>query len=382
MAAPIVIVGTGLAGYSAARGLRRLDPAVPLVMVSEDGGEFYSKPTLSEALTAGKTPATIPNNTAEQMAVQLKAVVRPRTVVTAIEPAAKRVKIDDEALAYSKLVLAVGAQQIRVPIAGDAADEVLTVNSLDDYARFRAALAGKQAVAIIGAGLIGCEFANDLSSAGYRVALIDIARQPLSRLLPAEAAALLMERLAASGVAWHLDTGVRSVDREGGALAIALTNGESLRADLILSAVGLTPRLGLAQAAGLRVNRGIVVDRLLCTSIPDIHALGDCAEVAGHVLPFVMPISHAARALAATLSGSATEVTYPAMPVVVKTPAWPTVVCPPPAGAAGEWRVTREPDGVKSLFVGAGEKLLGFALSGKATAERTKLAQQLAPVLA
>jgi len=99
-------------------------------------------------------------------------------------------------------------------------------------------------------------------------------------------------------------------------------------------------------------------------------------------MPFVMPIMHAARALAATLAGKPTLLTYPAMPVLVKTPACPTIVSPPAANAAGTWSVTADEESVKSLFVDAAGKLLGFALNGKATAERAALVQQLPPVLA
>jgi len=382
MTAPVIIIGSGLAGYSTARGLRRLDAGTPLLIITADGGEFYSKPMLSEAFAAGKTPETLPNSTAGQMAAQLKAIVRPRTSVTAIEPDQRRVRIGDEALEYSKLVLAIGAEQIGLPLEGDAAHRLLTVNCLDDYARFRGTLAAKTTVAIIGAGLIGCEFANDLSAAGFKVELIDIADQPLPRLLPPAGAALLKESLAAAGVAWHLGTSVKAADGNGDAIRITLADGAVITADVVLSAIGLRPRTGLAQAAGLKINRGIVVDRHLQTSAPDVYALGDCAEVDGLVLPFIMPITHASRALAATLAGKPTAVVYPAMPVLVKTPACPTIVSPPAHGVAGEWQVTREADGVKSLFVDGAGRLLGFALNGKATAERARLTQQLPPVLA
>jgi rubredoxin-NAD+ reductase len=379
--APIIIIGSGLAGYSTARGLRRLDAATPLLILTADGGEFYSKPTLSEAFAAGKTPETLPTSTAVQMTDQLKAIVRPRTRVTAIEPESKRVRIADEALEYSKLVLAIGAEQIRLPLQGNAIEHVMSINNLDDYARFRTLLAGKASVAIIGAGLIGCEFANDLSAAGYRVDLIDIADQPLPRLLPPAGAALLKEKLAEKGVNWHLGTTVKAVDGEADSLRLTLADGATITAGIVLSAIGLKPKTDLAQSAGLKINRGVVVDRYLETSTPDVYALGDCAEVEGLVLPFIMPIMHASRALAATLAGKRTALTYPAMPVLVKTPACPTIVCPPGIGAAGEWQVTQEGDSVKSLFVEPSGNVLGFALNGKATTERAKLTQQLAPLL-
>jgi rubredoxin-NAD+ reductase len=378
---PIVIIGSGLAGYNVARELRKLDKETPLTVITADGGEFYSKPTLSNALAANKTPAAIPLNTPDQMAAQINATVRIRTWITAIEPDDHQIRIGNEVLRYSKLVLALGADQVRLPLAGTAIDAVLSVNSLDDYARFRTAIEGRHCVAVIGAGLIGCEFANDLSATGHKVDIIDIAGQPLPRLLPPAGAALLQEKLAALGVTWHLATSVKAVDRDTSGIKLTLANGIAIVADVVLSAIGLQPKLELARAAGLKTNRGIVVNRYLETSARDVFTLGDCAEVEGLVLPFVMPIMHAARALAATLAGNRTAVSYPAMPVLVKTPACPTIVAPPATGAAGIWKVEHSADSVKSLYLDATGKLLGFALNGAATAERAKLARELPPVL-
>jgi rubredoxin-NAD+ reductase len=378
---PIVIIGSGLAGYNVARELRKLDHEVPITLLTADGGEFYSKPMLSNALASGKLPAAIPMNSAEQMAIQLNATVQPRTQVTVIEPAHRRIQVGEVAHAYAKLVLAIGAAQIRLSLGNGAAERILTVNSLDDYARFRDALHGRRRVAIIGAGLIGCEFANDLAAGGHTVACIDIADQPLPRLLPAAAGSFLQEKLAALGVQWHLGTSVTTVEGEAGAVLLHLANGQRVETDLVLSAIGLKPNISLAEAAGLAVRRGILVNRSLTTSHESIYALGDCAEVEGKVLPYVMPIMHAARALAATLAGKPTLVSYPAMPVLVKTPTCPTIVAPPAEGAAGDWVVERTADGVKSLFIDGAGKLLGFALNGAATLERAKLARDLPPVL-
>jgi rubredoxin-NAD+ reductase len=379
---PIVIIGSGLAGYNTAKELRKLDAAVPLVIIASDSSPFYSKPMLSNAIASKKTPAAIALNTPEQMAEQLKGAVRAHTRVDAIDTAAHTLKIGNETLHYSKLVLALGADQIRLPINGSGASDIQTVNDLDDYARFRTAIEGKKRVAIIGAGLIGCEFANDLAAGGYAVDIIDIAQQALGRLLPPEGGDMLKDKLSALGVQWHLGTSVQSVDAANGGYALTLANGATLQADIVLSAVGLKPRTTLAAAAGIKVNRGIVADRNLATSAPDVYTLGDCAEIEGMVMPYVMPIMHASRALAQTLAGKPTTVSFPAMPVMVKTPACPTIVAPPAIGAVGAWQVEATADGVKSLFNGADGKLLGFALNGAATAERAKLAPQLPPVLA
>ena len=379
---PIIIIGSGLAGYNTAKELRKLDTATPLVVIASDSSSFYSKPMLSNAIASKKTPSAIALNTPAQMAEQLKGSVRANTRVDAIDTAAHTLKIGDETLHYSKLVLALGADQIRLPISGSGAADIQTVNDLDDYARFRTAIEGKKRVSIIGAGLIGCEFANDLAAGGYAVDIIDIAQQALGRLLPPEGGAMLKDKLTALGVQWHLGNSVQSVDTAAGAYTLTLANGASLQADIVLSAVGLKPRTALAAAAGIKVNRGIVADRHLATSAPDVYTLGDCAEIEGMVMPYVMPIMHASRALAQTLAGKSTAVSFPAMPVMVKTPACPTIVAPPAIGAAGSWQVEATADGVKSLFNSADGKLLGFALNGAATAERAKLAPQLPPVLA
>lgn len=379
---PIIIIGSGLAGYNTAKELRKLDTTTPLVVIASDSSAFYSKPMLSNAIASKKTPVALALNTPEQMSEQLKGTVRAGTRVDAIDTAAHTLKIGDETLHYSKLVLALGADQIRLPITGSGAADIQTVNDLDDYTRFRAAIEGKKRVAIIGAGLIGCEFANDLAAGGYAVDIIDIAQQALGRLLPAEGGAMLKDKLSALGVQWHLGTSVQSVDSINGAYTLTLANGASLQADIVLSAVGLKPRTALAAAAGIKVNRGIVADRNLATSAPDVYTLGDCAEIEGMVMPYVMPIMHASRALAQTLAGKPTAVSFPAMPVMVKTPACPTIVAPPAIGAEGTWQVEATADGVKSLFTAADGKLLGFALNGAATAERAKLAPQLPAVLA
>lgn len=381
-ARPVVIVGSGLAGYTVAREFRKLDTATPLVIVTRDRGDFYSKPMLSNALAQGKGAAQLVNADRAGMASQLNAAIHADTVVTAIDPAAPKLTTSQGDIAYRDLVLAVGADPIRLPIEGDGAADVLSINDLTDYAVFRARLEGRRSVLIIGAGLIGCEFANDLFGQGYAVTLVDLADQPLGRLVTPGLGTALRTAFAAAGVDWRLGRSVQRIDRAGSGFRITLSDGEGLTADLVLSAIGLRPRLELAQGAGLATGRGIRVDRRLQTGMTHVYALGDCAEVEGLVLPFVMPIMHAARALAKTLAGQPTAVRYPAMPVVVKTPAYPVVVAPPAPGATGAWTETVTAGGVRALFHGPGGEPLGFALGGGAVAEKQALTPQLPPVLA
>ncbi|MCY1225829.1 Rubredoxin-NAD(+) reductase [compost metagenome] len=148
-----------------------------------------------------------------------------------------------------------------------------------------------------------------------------------------------------------------------------------------MSAIGLAPRVGLARAAGLQVAQGIVTDGYCSTSAPDVYALGDCAEVEGKVRPYVLPIMHAARALAATLCGEPTLVRFPVMPITVKTPAIPVVVAPAPA-EAGNWVIETSPDAdgdaLHALCVDPGDgSLLGFSLMGSATKKKAELVRQM-----
>jgi len=378
----VVIVGSGLAGYAVARELRKLDSDIPITMLSADHGGFYSKPMLSNALSTGKTPQSILNSDAVHMASQLKISIRAYCRVIAINQSKNTLTLaNGEEIFYDQLVLALGADQIRLPLQGNAVAKVLTVNDLDDYESFRDALIGKKQVSIIGAGLIGCEFANDLIATGYQVDVIDIGTQPLGRLLPPAGGAFIQQKLEAAGVVFHLNTATQSIDQIGQHLHLILNNGELIESDIVLSAVGLRPRTQLAERVGIQINRGIVVNRSLQTQFSGIYALGDCAEVEGKVLPFVMPITHAARALAATLAGNPTPVHYPAMPVMVKTPACPTVVSPPDFSINGEWQVVTDKDGVRALYHDDAGSLLGYALLGAATKERSNLTAQLPSVL-
>lgn len=379
----IVIIGSGLAGYAVARELRKLNGGIPITMLSADHGGFYSKPMLSNVLATGKTPASLLNSDAAQMSSQLNITIRPYTRVNIIDQSSRTVLLENgEDLSYSQLVLAVGADPIRLSLAGDAVDEILSVNDLNDYHHFHKALVGIKEIAIFGAGLIGCEFANDLAVAGYQVHVIDVSAQPLGRLLPEEGGKYLQDRLAAIGIRFHLNTKTQRVERIGSRYRLIFDEDRMIEADLVLSAVGLRPRIKLAEAAGIHVNRGVVTNRYLQTGNANIFALGDCAEVEGKVLPFVLPITHAARALAATVIGAPTTVRYPPMPVLVKTPACPTVVSPPDPVVLGEWQVDANQEGVKALFQDQAGNLHGFALLGAATKEKNAITPLLPPVLA
>lgn len=382
MTSPVVIIGTGLAGYNLAREFRKLDGDTPLLLITADDGRSYSKPMLSTGFAKQKDADGLCMAEPGAMAEQLKAEIRTHTTISGIDPGHKRLWIGEEAVEYRDLVLAWGAQTVQVPIEGDAAELVFPINDLEDYARFRAAAAGKRRVLILGAGLIGCEFANDMSLGGFEVDVVAPCEQVMPTLLHPAAADAVQAGLERLGVRFHLGPVLTRLQRDEQGLQAHLSDGQAIACDLVVSAIGLRPRTDLAAAAGLQTNRGVVVDRQLRTSHDNIFALGDCAEVDGINLLYVMPLMTSARALAQTLAGNPTAVAYGPMPVTVKTPACPLVVSPPPPGREGVWQVEGQGADLKVLCHDAAGQLLGYALTGTAVMEKLALNRQLPPLMA
>lgn len=382
MNAPVVIVGTGLAGYNLAREFRKLDSETPLLLITADDGRSYSKPMLSTGFGKNKEADGLSMATPEAMATQLKAQVRTHTRISGIDPGHKQLWIGEEAVPYRDLILAWGAQTVRVPVEGDAQDAIYPINDLEDYARFRAAAAGKRRVLILGAGLIGCEFANDLIAGGYEVDLVAPCEQVMPTLLHPAAAAAVQAGLEGLGARFHLGPGLTRLQRTDSGLEAHLSDGSVVPCDVVVSAIGLRPRIDMAAAAGIKVNRGVEVDRQLKTSHANIYALGDCAEVDGLNLLYVMPLMSCARALAQTLAGNPTAVSYGAMPITVKTPVCPLVVSPVPRGCEGVWTVEGQGGDIKALCRDAEGKLLGYALTGEAVREKLALNKELPALLA
>ncbi|VTX89210.1 rubredoxin reductase RubB [Acinetobacter ursingii] len=388
---PIVIIGSGMAGYTLAREFRKLNPDHELLMICADDAVNYAKPTLSNALVGNKAPEQIQLGDAEKMSTQLNMQIQTHTWVKEIHADRHELVTEKDGQQniqpYSKLVLAVGANPIRLAIAGDGSDDIHVVNSLIDYRAFRENLAqcNDKRVVILGAGLIGCEFANDLQNTDHDVTVIDLSPRPLGRLLPAHVAEAFQQNLEQSGIRFVLSTTVEKVTKinDGQDYAVTLANGQTLVADIVLSAIGLQPNISLAKTAEIQTSRGVITNSLLETNQTDIFAIGDCAEVNGTLLPYVMPIMQQARALAKTLSGQTTPVHYPAMPVAVKTPAAPLTVLPAPVDVDVNWETEELEDGMLAKASDAEGTLRGFVLLGPTAAKQrltlTKLVPDLIP---
>jgi rubredoxin-NAD+ reductase len=390
---PVTIIGSGMAAYTVAREFRKLDQNTPLLIITGDDGGFYSKPMLSNAFAQKKTAPQLMSQSAAQMAEQVNATILQHTNVSQIDSQRKILVTSAGEFEYGKLVLAVGAQPIRLPIAGDAAQSVMSVNNLSDYARLREkldALAEKARITILGAGLIGCEFADDLAGAGYQVTLVDPNTLPLAALAPQPISLALMHALETRGVQFQLGTSASSINcasAQHGQLQVTLNNGIQLETDIVLSAVGLRPDLRLASAAGLATERGILLNIHGQTSTTDIYAIGDCAQYSNPddgshtVLPYIAPIMTAARAIARSLAGEITAIQLKPAPVLVKTPSCPiALIAPAPQLAAlGRWE-HEQIDAIKiSRFYNSENQMKGFAVAPQDTKLRSALLTEMSP---
>lgn len=385
MSAPLTIIGAGMAGIGLLRQFRGLDTRRPITLITADSGDDYSKPLLSTGFTKGISPERLAMRSALEVADQLGAVVRTHSPVESIDPATRTLQLGLETLSYSELVLATGAAPaLPFSIPESLEDRVFTINDLDDYRDFHAALSrlGRPArVAIIGAGLVGCEFADDLVGGGHCVSLVAPERAPLVRLLPEPLGLALAEAFQEAGIQLAMGCSLASLEARGRHLALALSDGSHLEADLVLVATGLRPRTELAQAAGLAVgDSGILTDHRLATSAPGIYALGDVACVAGVNAMYVQPLQAGVRALAKTLTGTPAPVSYGAWPVLVKTSLLPVVALPPRAWPV-HWKIEGQGTDLAALAEDESGRLSGFALTGSCVRRKVELARAAPPLL-
>ena len=377
-----LIIGAGHAGYSLAKELRKLDPDRSIYLVSSDSADYYSKPLLSNGFSKQKSAADFIQKTAGQMADELNIDIWPHCHAEQIDAEQHQLHTDKGSIKYRQLVLATGAGPIKLPLPAATEGLLWSVNDLADYQIFLQQSQNKKKITVIGAGLVGIEYANDLAAAGFQVSVIALEQQPLAQLLPPSLGEVLQHQLKAAGVEFYWGSSIAGAKRTEQQLRLTLTDGRYLDTELILSAVGLKPRLELALHAGLECGKGIKVDQSLATSVADIYALGDCAEVCGYNLMYIQPISLSAKALALTLTGHQTAVQFPVMPVIVKSSALPVVSWPAPSQQQGEWTVEGQGLDWVAKFHNAEGALLGFALTGKMVAQRMRLAKEMPALIA
>lgn len=362
---PIVIIGSGHSGYQLAAALRAQSETVAITIFTADDGALYSKPALSNALVMNKDGDALQSESALEWESRLNIRVYPHTRVEQIDRANSTLHTSIGKYAYSRLVLATGASPIEIPIEGDRS-WVMSVNDLVDYRRFRAELQDKKRIAILGDGLIGCEFANDLIESGYEVTVIGLGQWPMERLIPQQLGESLQSALADRGVQWALQDSITRIEpRSESSAVLHLNSGKQIEADLVLSAVGLKPNVSLAEQAGLEVGRGIKVNQFGQTSDENIYSLGDCVETEQGWQPYIAPINQMIPSVAKSLLGDVAPISLTPTPVIVKTPILPLTIFTVAAEEQGQWYIETQADELTAAFYSPEGAMLGFALLGR-----------------
>ncbi len=361
-----VIVGSGVAGWQVAAQLRAYDPKRSIHLLTADNGAFYRKPLLSMALRQSQKPEDLMDCSGEVQAekhqVQLYANIR----AIALKVKEKRLMTAKGAVPYGQLVLALGAQQRRLAVAGDACDSIMRINDLASYRLFREKLSAENRVLIVGGGLIGVELAEDLSAAGYSVLLLDRSAEPLSNLLPKELSLHFKQHLQEKGIEFLGETTLVALNSEQDAYLAELSTGQKVKVNLVISALGLLPNIDLAKKAGLAVGRGIQVrSQDLRSSDEHIFALGDCAEVEGVVYQYIEPILRQAETIAASLCGQVRPFVAKPLAIRVKTNHLPLIIQPPKSNQGGAWQWTTCQDQAWRMDFMVNGESQGFAQLGR-----------------
>ncbi|MEU4007821.1 FAD-dependent oxidoreductase [Streptomyces pseudogriseolus] len=296
----VVVIGSGLAGVRLARRLGEL--GTPVTLIGEEEHPPYNRVLLAEVLAGRYRPEviTLPAP-AELVRARVTGIDRDRrTVVCA----------DGAEISYGRLVLATGSNPVLPPLRGlftadhELPEGVHAFRTLDDCLGLSAAVRPGSRAVVIGGGLLGVSAARALAVRGAQVVLAQQSERLMERQLDPAASALVRRHLAGLGVEVHTECRVRDVRCVGGAVrSVEMADGYALDADLVVLACGVHPRVSLAQAAGLDVAKGVVVDDELRTSDPYIHAVGDCVQHAGTVYGLATPALEQADALAALLAG-------------------------------------------------------------------------------
>ena len=345
----VVIVGGGAAGWSVVEAIRRLDAGLPLTLVTACGGDVYNKPELSVALSRGLSPDTLRRDVGASRAGALDVRLVPRTGAVGLSTTVRRLRTTRGTIPFTSLVLALGARPALPPSLPAAL--CWRVNDLQAWSGLFAQLAGgPKRVAIVGAGMVGCEIAEDIGRAGHHVTLLERAALPLAALLPERASKRLVAGLRAAGVAFRGGVSVRGVEAAAdGAKRVTLDDGAVLNVDLVLAATGLATEERFVRGAGLAFDNGIVVDpATLRTSAPAVYALGDCASIGGTACRFIEPIARQADAIAHAIVGRDHDGYSHAPPTIrLKTRSAPIVMRGQPG--PGEWHVIE--DGPERLLM-------------------------------
>lgn len=275
----VVIVGAGMAGGKAAETLRTEDFHGRVVLIGDESARPYERPPMSKTYLRGESDFDEAAIHDADFYANHDIELRADTTVSAIDPASSTVTIDPgETLAYDRLLLTTGARPRTLPIPGVDLPGVHLLRTVRDSDSLREAITKAESVVVIGGGWIGAEVAASARQLGADVALVELATVPLERVLGPEVGTVYRDLHVEHGVRFHFGVQTEALRGDGAVEAVVLNDGTVLPADVVVVGVGVAPRTELAQAAGLELENGVVVDEYLATGAPGVYAAGDVAN--------------------------------------------------------------------------------------------------------
>jgi NAD(P)H-nitrite reductase large subunit len=288
--AKYVIVGASAAGIAAVGAIRKVDPDGAIMVITEETCSDYSRPMISD-LVSGKTDLLKMKCKTEDFWKVNKAEVRLEKKVISLNLVEKTINLEDgEKIVYEKLLLATGGKPFVPQMEGQEKDGVFTFTNIAEAQRIAAKIDSIQAksAVVIGAGLIGISVTEALMKRGLKVTVVELQEKILSLLLDAKASDIVEAVIKKAGVNFATGQSVQKIvgrpGNEGAVGGVILTKGDEVPCDLLIVAVGVIPRTELVMGTNVKINRGIVVDNFMQTTVPDVYASGDVAETFDYIL--------------------------------------------------------------------------------------------------
>ena len=295
------IVGSGVAGTTAAQAISRSDPSGEIDLFSEESYPYYRRPLLW-AFIAGELEQDALYYRPEAWYAERGINLRLGTAVAGLDPVAHRITMaDGSAESYDRVLLAMGAQPFVPPLEGTDKDGVFALRTMDDALAIKAYAQDVASAVVVGGGLLGLETARALNAAGPSVTVVEFFPHLLPRQLDVEGAAVLQALLEEQGLRIITGGTTEAILGDGHACGVRLRGGVQVTGRLILFSTGIRCRVALAEAAGIHTNRGVIVDSHLQTSAKNVFGVGDVAEFRGTVYGIIPPAIEQARVAAANL---------------------------------------------------------------------------------